>query len=204
MEECLHVKKTLLHRWTLANYMGTIFKFHLNCFLKKPFHMLTLSMPLWSITQAASERCYVNIGVLRICVLIYIFRNFWSKSLKNTCEEVHFLLSCRLWSLQLNKKWTSSQVFFKDFDQKFTNTFFTEHLLVTASAIRSEWLPQSLHMKWFLERIWTKFGHNSISLVKMTASPKHFEQHPHPQWFLRCMYTSENFPGTACSVRFFL
>ena len=46
--------------------------------------------------QAASERCYVNIGVLRICILNNIFRNFWSKSLKNTCEEVHFLLSCRL------------------------------------------------------------------------------------------------------------
>ena len=47
-------------------------------------------------SQAASERCYVNIGVLRFCFLIYIFRNFWPKSLKNTCEEVHFLLSCRL------------------------------------------------------------------------------------------------------------
>ena len=47
-------------------------------------------------TQAASERCYVNIGVLRFCSLNNIFRNFWSKSLKNTSEEVHFLLSCRL------------------------------------------------------------------------------------------------------------
>ena len=88
-------------------------------------------------TQAARERCYVNIGVLKICFLNYMFWNFWSKSLKNTCEESSFLVKLQALSLQLNKKWTSSQVFFKDFDQKFTNTFFTEHLLVTACVYTS-------------------------------------------------------------------
>ena len=42
------------------------------------------------MTQAASGRCYVNIGVLRIRFLNSICRNVWSKSLKNTCEKVHF------------------------------------------------------------------------------------------------------------------
>ena len=56
------------------------------------FQVFTSFKIFLSCTEAATERCSVK----------KVFVNFWSKSLKNTCEEVHFLLSCRLQSLQLN------------------------------------------------------------------------------------------------------
>ena len=62
----------------------TIFKFASTISVSKLFADDT------SMSTSSQREVLCNIGVLRICDLNNIFRNVWSKSKKNTCEEVNF------------------------------------------------------------------------------------------------------------------
>ena len=56
-----------------------------------------------------------------------VFWNLWSKPLKNTCEEVHFLIKLQVLDLQL--KWAPSKVFLKYFDHRSTWLLFRTHIV---------------------------------------------------------------------------
>ena len=96
-------------------------------------HHLFIICYCFFVTEAADERCSDNIDVLSIVFLIYMQGNLLSNSLENTCEGVHFQLSCRslgfcVFGLVTLLKMSSLTAIFPIFCPKLLEAYVTKHL----------------------------------------------------------------------------
>ena len=69
---------------------------------------------------------------------VFYKKVFLFSKIHNSCARVSFSIKLQAWALQLYLKETLAKVTFCEFCEIFKNTFFAEHLRVTASDIRMQ------------------------------------------------------------------
>ena len=69
---------------------------------------------------------------------VFYKKVFLFSKIHNSCARVSFSIKLQAWALQLYLKETLAKVSFREFCEIFKNTFFAEHLRVTASDVRMQ------------------------------------------------------------------